>query len=76
MINISEEKIEDYTGLTCTNLMIKLKIKLKKLRNGNRILFFSTREQYDNIRKPFSKKYDFEVSKVDHNKYLISIEKD
>lgn len=55
--------------------MIKLKITLKKLKKAEKLLFYSTREQYDNIKKPFSKKYDFEGNKIDNNKYLISIEK-
>ncbi|MHA1248635.1 MAG: hypothetical protein ACTSRP_01455 [Candidatus Helarchaeota archaeon] len=68
--------IRDFTSLTCTNLMIKLKILLKKMKKGDILTFYSNREQYDNIITPFSKKpYQFEGNKVDDNKYLISITK-
>jgi hypothetical protein len=54
-------EIFDFTSLTCTNLMIKLKILLKKLPKGEILNFYSTREQYDNIKKPF--RYLVEVTK-------------
>lgn len=67
-------EIPDYTDLTCTNLMLKLKIRLKKIQKGEIIEFYSNREQHDNIRKPFSKKlYSFNGKKVGDNKYHISI---
>jgi len=67
--------IPDYTSFTCTNLMIKLKILLKKLPKGEILKFYSTREQHDNIKKPFSKKMHFNGEKVTNNKYLIKIMK-
>ncbi|MFX0070317.1 MAG: hypothetical protein ACFFAO_04425 [Candidatus Hermodarchaeota archaeon] len=71
---MTSKETPDYSELTCTNLMIKLKILLKKLTHGDAIRFFSNREQYDNIKKPFSKNpYEFEAQKVDHNKYFIEI---
>lgn len=72
----AEEEIRDFTGLTCTNLMIKLKILLKKLKKGDDLIFYSNREQFDNIKKPFSKKYNFEGKKIGDNKYIIEIGKD
>lgn len=73
---MTEKEIPDYTELTCTNLMLKLKIRLKKLSNGSSIEFYSTREQYDNIRKPFSKDpYKMESGKVGKNKYYIKMSK-
>ncbi|MFW9988687.1 MAG: hypothetical protein ACFFC3_08535 [Candidatus Odinarchaeota archaeon] len=67
-------EIPDYTELTCTNLMLKLKILIKKIREGEIIEFYSNREQHDNIKKPFSKKlYSFNGEKVGVNKYHISI---
>jgi hypothetical protein len=73
MVNI---KIHDYTELTCTNLMIRLKILLKKLPSGDKLNFYSTREQFDNIKKPFTKyPYSFQGKKIEENKYNISISK-
>jgi TusA-related sulfurtransferase len=73
---MNEKEIPDYTELTCTNLMLRLKIRLNKLSPGDSIEFYSNREQYDNIRKPFSKDpYEMENEKVDKNKYHIKIRK-
>ncbi|MFX1312601.1 MAG: hypothetical protein ACFFHD_08325 [Promethearchaeota archaeon] len=67
-------EIPDYTDLTCTNLMLKLKILLKSKESGKILEFYSNREQYDNIKKPFSKKsYWFNGEKIGDNKYHISI---
>ena len=67
-------QIADFTGLTCTNLMIKLKILMNKLDSGNILNFYSTREQMDNIVQPFSKKpYKFLSEKIANNHYHISI---
>ncbi|UYP45624.1 hypothetical protein NEF87_001909 [Candidatus Lokiarchaeum ossiferum] len=71
------KEVQDFTHFTCTNLMLKLKILLKKLRSGENLHFFSTREQYANIEKPFSKApYSFDAQKVEDNTYLIKIFKD
>lgn len=67
-------EIPDYTTLTCTNLMIKLKILLKKLPSGEKIRFYSNREQYDNIKKPFNKNpYHFQGEQIGDNQYLVII---
>ena len=72
--NMDADKIPDYTNLTCTNLMIKLKILLKRLSAGEILIFYSTREQYDNIKKPFSKKmFSFKGEMIGDNKYLIEM---
>jgi len=66
--------IPNYVDLTCTNLMLRLKINLKKINEGEVLEFYSNREQFDNIKKPFSKKgYEIEGNQVDHNKYYIKI---
>jgi len=68
------KEIPNYIDLTCTNLMLKLKINLKKLNKGESLEFYSNREQFDNIKNPFSKNgYRVEGNQVDHNKYYISI---
>lgn len=64
----------DFTDLTCTNLMIKLKILLKNLPKGEKVNFFTNREQYDNIKKPFAKDpYKFQGEQVGDNRYFITI---
>ncbi|TXT62276.1 MAG: hypothetical protein BAJALOKI3v1_630013 [Promethearchaeota archaeon] len=69
-------EIPNYVDLTCTNLMLKLKINLKKLGEGKVLEFYSNREQFDNIKKPFSKNgYQIEANQVDDNKYHIRIGK-
>lgn len=71
------KEVQDFTQFTCTNLMLKLKILLKKLRSGEILHFLSTREQYANIEKPFSKApYSFDAHKVADNTYAIKIVKD
>ena len=71
-----KSRINDFTNFTCTNLMLKLKILLKKLRTGDFLHFYSTREQHDNIQKPFSKPpFSLNVDKVENNKYYVRIEK-
>lgn len=66
--------IPDYTEFTCTNIMIKLKILLKRKPTGESVEFYSNREQFDHIKKPFSKNpYRIKGIKVDNNKYHISI---
>jgi hypothetical protein len=56
--------------------MIKLKILLKKLPNGDKLKFYATREQFDNIKKPFAKNpYRFQGEQVGDNRYYISIYK-
>ena len=68
--------IPDYTEFTCTNLMVKLKIYTKKMGQSEKLEFFSTREQYENIRKPFSKNpYSLHGNKIEDNKYHIIIKK-
>ena len=71
---MSESNTPDFSHLTCTNLMIKLKINLKKLSQGANFEFFSNREQFDNIKNHFAKPpYNFKSRKLDDNKYYISI---
>jgi len=45
---------KDFTELTCTNLMIRLKILLNKVSPGDAVTFYATREQVDNTCSPFS----------------------
>ncbi len=67
---------KDFTELTCTNLMIKLKILLSKLPTGNQVAFFATREQVDNTCAPFSGQgYQVSWKQEAENRYLVRIGK-
>jgi TusA-related sulfurtransferase len=69
-------KPSDFTDLTCTNLMIKLKILLKKLANGGELKFFATREQVDNTCSQFiSQGYDVTWEQSADNSYLVTMKK-
>ncbi|OPX75006.1 MAG: hypothetical protein A4E40_00871 [Methanoregulaceae archaeon PtaU1.Bin059] len=66
----------DFTELTCTNLMIKLKILLNKLPQGDRVAFFATREQVDNTCSPFSGQgYQVSWDQEAENRYLVRLGK-
>jgi len=69
-------KIPDFTELTCTNLMVKLKIITKRMIQNEKLEFYSSREQFDNIKKPFSKNnFSLEGNKIDDNKYHVIIKR-
>jgi hypothetical protein len=66
----------DFTDLTCTNLMIKLKILLKKLATGGELSFLATREQVDNTCSQFARQgYDVTWEQVADNQYLVKMRK-
>lgn len=56
--------------------MIKLKILLSRLPQGDRLAFFATREQVDNTYSPFSGQ-GFQVSwdQAAENRYLVRVGK-
>ncbi len=67
---------QDFTELTCTNLMIKLKILLNRLPQGAAIAFFATREQVDNTCIPFSGQgYSVHYNQDAENRYMVRIGK-
>ncbi|MDH7510106.1 MAG: hypothetical protein QHH04_03570 [Methanolinea sp.] len=67
---------KDFSELTCTNLMIKLKILLNKLSPGDTVAFYATREQVDNTCSPFSGQgYQVTWTEVAANRYLVRIGK-
>jgi len=68
--------VSDFTDLTCTNLMIKLKILLKRLSSGEELSFFATREQVDNTCSQFtSQGYDVNWEQAADNQYLVKMKK-
>lgn len=73
-MNTTEPK--DFTDLTCTNLMIKLKILLNRLPPGDSLDFFATREQVDNTCSPFTGQgYQVSWDQKAENQYLVRIGK-
>jgi TusA-related sulfurtransferase len=73
---MDDDAVNDFTELTCTNLMIKLKILLTKLTPGDTLTFFATREQVDNTCAPFSSNgYQVAWNQEGENRYLVRIGK-
>jgi len=65
---------KDFTELTCTNLMIRLKILLNKVSQGDVVTFYATREQVDNTCSPFSRQgYQVSWTQTAENRYLVRI---
>ena len=68
--------IPDFSDLTCTNLMIRLKMLLKKAPEGVPVECIVRRDQRDTIDVPFSRiGYDVKIRKVDTNRYRVSLNK-
>lgn len=66
----------DFTDLTCTNLMIKLKILLKRLPPGDSLTFVATREQVDNTCSPFAGQgYAVDCEQDTGNRYRVRMGK-
>ncbi|MDP3563659.1 MAG: hypothetical protein Q8R70_04145 [Methanoregula sp.] len=69
-------EIPDFSNLTCTNLMIRLKILLKKAGPGAPVECIVRRDQRDTIDVPFSHSgYDVKIRKMDNNRYRVSLKK-
>jgi hypothetical protein len=72
----NQETVLDLSDLTCTNLMIRLKILLKKTPPGLGIDFIIRRDQKETIEIPFSRTgYDVTVRKIDTNSYQVTMKK-
>jgi hypothetical protein len=72
----SPSEIPDFSNLTCTNLMIRLKILLKKAPECSPVECIVRRDQRDTIDVPFSRTgYDVKIRKVDTNRYRVSLKK-
>ncbi|RPI39857.1 MAG: hypothetical protein EHM53_04170 [Methanoregulaceae archaeon] len=69
-------EVSDFSNLTCTNLMIRLKILLKKAPPHSTVDCIVRRDQRDTIDVPFSKTgYDVRIRKIDANRYRVSLKK-
>ena len=70
------EEIPDFSNLTCTNLMIRLKMLLKKAPPYATVEVIVRRDQRDTIDVPFSRTgYEVKIRKVDTNRYRVSLKK-
>lgn len=70
------EEIPDFSSLTCTNLMIRLKLLLKKTPDGKAVEFIVRRDQRDTINEPFSRSgYSVVFHRVDTNRYRVTLNK-
>jgi hypothetical protein len=68
--------IPDFSDLNCTNLMIRLKILLKKTQDDTALEFFVRRDQRDTIEEPFSRGgYTVTIRKVEANRFLVTLKK-
>lgn len=68
--------IPDFSDLTCTNLMIRLKMLLKKAPEDMAVECLVRRDQRDTINVPFSRTgYEVKIRKMDTNRYRVSLKK-
>jgi hypothetical protein len=68
--------VPDFSDLTCTNLMIRLKMLLKNAPPGMPVECIVRRDQRDTIDVPFSKVgYRVKIRKVDTNLYHVRLQK-
>ncbi len=66
--------IPDYTNLTCTSLMIRLKQLLKKLPDGEAFSCVVRRDQRDTVEIPFSRAgYIVAVCPGGTNRYIVTL---
>ncbi|MFA4875835.1 MAG: hypothetical protein WC586_00350 [Methanoregula sp.] len=71
-----ETQVPDFSDLTCTNLMIRLKMLLKNASPGSPVECIVRRDQRDTIEVPFSRTgYDVKIRKVDTNLYRVRLQK-
>jgi hypothetical protein len=76
MMTGTPAEIPDFSNLTCTNLMIRLKMLLKKAPLHETVKCIVRRDQRDTIDVPFSRTgYDVKISKVDTNRFRVSLKK-
>jgi len=67
--------VPDFSDLTCTNLMIRLRMLLKKAGDMP-VECIVRRDQRDTVDVPFSRTgYVVKIHKVDTNKFLVNLRK-
>ena len=73
-----EEKslVPDYTDLTCTDLMIRIIMRFRKVPLNSVVECIVRRDQRDSIEKPFLQKgYRVEIETFGTNLYLVRLKK-
>ncbi|MCX6699450.1 MAG: hypothetical protein NTV68_05920 [Methanomicrobiales archaeon] len=71
-----KSKIPDFSGFTCTNLMIRLKMLLKNAPTDSVVEIIVRRDQTDMIEIPFSRTgYDVKILKLDNNLFHVTLQK-
>lgn len=64
----------DYTSLTCTNLMIKMKVLTQKMETGQSLKFLTTKEGNSNLSGAFNKyPYKYESKQIEPNLFFATI---
>jgi hypothetical protein len=70
------KEIPDFSDLTCTNLMIRLKMLLKNTPPESAVEIIVRRDQRDTIDVPFSRTgYDVKIHKIDTNLFRVRLQK-
>jgi hypothetical protein len=68
------ENVQDFSDLTCTNLMIRLKMLLKKTAPGTPVECIVRRDQRDVIEVPFSRTgYEVTVVRLKSGNFHITL---
>jgi hypothetical protein len=71
-----QKEIPDFSDLTCTNLMIRLKMLLKNAPPDSAVEIIVRRDQRDTIGIPFSRTgYDVKIRKIDTNLFRVRLQK-
>ena len=71
-----QKQLPDFSDLTCTNLMIRLKILLKNTPPDFAVEIIVRRDQRDMIEIPFSRTgYDVKIRKIDTNLFRVRLQK-
>jgi len=72
----NKSKIPDFSGFTCTNLMIRLKMLLKNAPTDSVVEIIVRRDQRDMIEIPFSRTgYDVNILKIGNNLFHVRLQK-
>jgi hypothetical protein len=73
-MTLDKNKIPDFSDLTCTNLMIRLKMLLKNAPPDSVVEIIVRRDQKDTIEIPFSRTgFYVELRPVDPNRYYVKL---
>jgi hypothetical protein len=70
----NQANIPDFLDVSCTNLMIRLKMFLEKAPQGAPGVCFVRRDQKDTVGIPFSRSgYDVKIQKADTKRYGVCL---